>query len=239
MKVQKYKRGQIWWYRTGIKFDGNTYNEGKPRPVILMSNDIANEKSNCLIAIPCTTQEKKDMPTHIKFYIENTQNIALAENLMSVSTEKLTDYVGEVDDELLKELERIVIVALGLEHYTNIPSPTNPVLIKKQDGFIRVDDKLVQHIYSIPNPYETYTPKPEKPKFSAILPKDIQDTNKESKSKKAPTRMTKAEKQRFLNDYENHDKDYMLKKYGIKDYKCLHQKVYMIRKEFGLGVRSK
>ena len=43
MKVQKYKRGQIWWYRTGIKFDGNTYNESKPRPVILMSNDIAKK----------------------------------------------------------------------------------------------------------------------------------------------------------------------------------------------------
>ena len=123
MKVLKYKRGQIWWYRTGVKFDGNTYNESKPRPVIIMSNDRANENSNCLLAIPCTTAEKRNMPTHINFEMNGNQNIALAENLMSISTEKLGDYIGMVDKELLEKLEYIVAVALGLTKYIKREKP--------------------------------------------------------------------------------------------------------------------
>lgn len=117
MKVQKYKRGQIWWYRTGVKFDGHTYNEGKPRPVIIMSNDLANANSNCLLAIPCTTAEKKQLPTHVDLDINDNKSTALAENLMSISTEKLGDYVGMVDKELLEKLEYIVAVALGITKF--------------------------------------------------------------------------------------------------------------------------
>ncbi len=52
-------------------------------------------------------------------------------------------------------------------------------------------------------------------------------------------RMSEDDKQRFLSDYENHDKEYMLRKYDIKDARALANKVYLIRKEFGLSVRNR
>ena len=247
MNIQRYKRGQIWWMRDNSPIY-NEHVQGGTRPIIIISNDLANRFSNNLTVIPCTSAEKKDMPTHIKFEI-NGPSTALCEMITTVPNKNLMNYVGTCDEELLRKIEECVIKAIGLEHYTNIPSPTNPVPIEKQEGFIRVGDKLitnlvipgtpVQEKYTTPTPYEPYPLKPEKQKFSAILPKDIQDTKKESKPRKYANRMNKEEKQRFLNDYENHDKAYMLKKYKIKDDRCLHQKVYMIRKEFGLGVRNK
>lgn len=41
MRVQKFKRGQIWWYEyNGTQYDGSVL--GKTRPVIIVSNDAAN-----------------------------------------------------------------------------------------------------------------------------------------------------------------------------------------------------
>ena len=224
MNVQKFKRGQIWWYKTGVKFDGTTYNESKPRPVIIMSNDLANANSNCLIGVPCTTQEKKNMPTHVKFYIENIPNTALVENLMSISVEKLTDYIGQVDSELLSKIEKCLKIALGLEEYKdNIPSPTNPVPIELQMDYKPISSETT---------------------FSSIIPQNINDAiaiinTKKSNKSNSRKRIVIEDKHKFLDDYINKDKDYMLKEYNLKDSRALIQKVYAIRKELGLGVRSK
>lgn len=231
MNVQRYKRGQIWWMRD----NSPTYNEhiqGGTRPVIVISNDLANRFSNNLTVIPCTTAEKKDMPTHIKFEI-NGPSTALCEMLTTIPNKNLMNYIGTCDDELLRKIEECTLTALGLEHYTNIPSPTNPIPIEKQDGFIKMKDKLTATVI-IPG-----EPVKEKPSVSTpYQPYPIVDINK-VQSKKVPVRMTEAEKRRFLNDYENHDKEYMLKKYNIKNIQCLQQKVYIIRKQFGLGVRNR
>ena len=88
MKIQKYKRGQIWWYHNNAVWDGGTYNQGKSRPVIIVSNEMANANSNVLIAIPCTSQTKKEMPTHTVFELNEITNTAMAECLMSVATDK-------------------------------------------------------------------------------------------------------------------------------------------------------
>ena len=50
--------------------------------------------------------------------------------------------------------------------------------------------------------------------------------------------MSVEDKRRFLNDYDNHDSKYMIKKYELKNLKALQQKVYMIRKEFGIRIRN-
>ena len=36
---------------------------------------------------------------------------------------------------------------------------------------------------------------------------------------------------RFINDYENHDIEFMLKKYELKDKRALQQKAYVFRKQ--------
>ena len=209
MKVQKFKRGQIWWYKTGDNYNGSI--QGKTRPVVIMSNELANENSNCLLAIPCTTAEKKNMPTHTSFMLDGTLSTALAENMMIVNKDKLTNYIGTVDEELLKKLEINISIALGL---MEIP---NKQIKAKEDSNIEAEKLDI---------------KIEEPKVSNIIKLEDKKLNK-SKSK-----MSVEDKRRFLNDYDNHDSKYMIKKYELKNLKALQQKVYMIRKEFGIRIRN-
>lgn len=206
MKVQKFKRGQIWWYKTSDGYDGSI--QGKTRPVIIMSNELANENSNCLLAIPCTTADKKNMPTHTSFMIDNNLSTALAENTMSVNKDKLTNYIGTVDEELLKKLEINISIALGL---------------------IEIPTKISNVIKDTANEVKINTVPIEIEKSLSSEPK----INNQNKSK-----MTESDKRRFLNDYDNHDSNYMIKKYELKNLKALQQKVYMIRKEFGIKIRN-
>ena len=206
MKVQKFKRGQIWWYKTGDNYNGSI--QGKTRPVVIMSNELANENSNCLLAIPCTTAEKKNMPTHTSFMLDGTLSTALAENMMSVNKDKLTNYVGTVDDELLKKLEINISIALGL---MEIPTKTSNI-IRDTASEIKVNTI----------PIKTETSLSTEPKIN----------------NKNRTKMTESDKRRFLIDYDNHDSKYMIKKYELKNLKALQQKVYMIRKEFGIRIRN-
>lgn len=201
MKINKYKRGQVWWYVTNTNFDGSV--QGKTRPVIIMSNDFANAYSNCLLAIPCTTVEKKTMPTHTVFEIDSIKNTALAENMLSINKNKLTEYIGTCDDELLRKLENSLAIAVGLPHnkfysYKTIEN-TNKSLLQNDVTHKNTDtDNNIKTV-----------------------------VHKSCKNH----RFNLEDKIRFVNDYENHTTEYMLKKYNIKDKRGLQQKVYMCRKQ--------
>lgn len=113
MKVNKFQRGQIWWFENSYSFDGSV--QGGTRPAIIVSNNKANEYSKNLVVVPCTTSVKRlDMKTHIKFDMNGVTNIALCENIMSANIQKLTNYIGFCDDDLLNKIECGVKIALGL-----------------------------------------------------------------------------------------------------------------------------
>lgn len=123
MKVVRFRRGQIWFYK-----DNNSYNgsiQGKSRPVIIVSNDLANRYSTCLLAIPITTAEKKDMPTHTYFDLNGNRCTALAENLLSINSANLTNYEGTLDDELMIKIDNNLRIALGLLEQSTISDTTN------------------------------------------------------------------------------------------------------------------
>ena len=91
MKVDKFKRGQIWWLQENKIYDGNV--QSGNRPVIIISNDANNRHSNNLTVVPCTSQDKKDLPTHFTFTI-NEESIALAECIRTINKEKIGTYIG-------------------------------------------------------------------------------------------------------------------------------------------------
>ena len=206
MKVIKYKRGQIWWYKLNNSFDGSVM--GKTRPVILISNDLANQHSTCLLGVPVTTSEKKDMPTHTTFEINGTLSTSLAENLMSINTDKLTDYIGTLDDELLNKVENNILVALGLNSFKD-------------------KDIKLQQLNDEPVEKKPIVCKKIKAK---IINEEIIDKTPKSKPGRK-SNITLDDKIRFINDYENHDSEYMLKKYNLKDKRALAQKAYIYRKD--------
>ena len=200
MNIQRFKRGQIWWLKDDIN-DYTTHLQMGTRPAIIVSNDSANRFSNNVTIIPCTTADKKDLPTHLQLDI-NEPSTALGECITTVPTSKLSGYIGTCDDKLVNKINEIIQIALGLKIVDKIE------IVPKENEISQLEE-----------------------------PNETIEINKHRRGRK-PT-LSVDDKQRLLNDYETHDVEFMLKKYNISDKKALQQKIYIIRKELGLGVRNK
>ena len=113
--LQKFIRGQIWWQKSTstIKQPG-VQNDG--RPVIIISNNTCNRFSSAITVIPLTTADKKPLPTHVKILMEDGKiSTALCEQLRTISTELLEDYIGTLDDTKLTEIEGAILITLGFK----------------------------------------------------------------------------------------------------------------------------
>lgn len=203
MKVNRFQRGQIWWYETNVTYDGNV--QGKTRPVIIISNDKANENSNNVTVVPCTTKVKNMyLPTHLQFKLNDITNVALCENILTVTKNKLRDFEGICDSDLLNKLDECIKIALGLV----------PVNQKSYDDAIAEEDN--------------------KPAETIENNADNEDSNKQpliiTPTKGARKKYTLDEMQRYVKDYENHRIDYMIKKYNECSAKAVSGKVYRFRK---------
>ena len=112
--LQKFIRGQVWWQKLtptrqpGIQSDG--------RPVIIISNNACNRFSPAITVIPLTTADKKPLPTHVKILMEDSKiSTALCEQLRTIPTELLEDYIGTLDDTKLTEIEGAILITLGFK----------------------------------------------------------------------------------------------------------------------------
>ena len=113
--LQKFIRGQIWWQKSTstIKQPG-VQNDG--RPVIIISNNTCNRFSSAITVIPLTTADKKPLPTHVKILMEDGKiSTALCEQLRTISTELLEDYIGTLDDTKLTEIEGSILITWGFK----------------------------------------------------------------------------------------------------------------------------
>lgn len=115
MDITKFKRGQVWWqrnatttYLTGV--------QGGSRPVIIVSNDMANRFSQGITVVPLTTADKKSLPTHVNLSImQDKQSIALCEQIKTVGIDTFGDYVGTLSETKMTEIEGAILIALGFK----------------------------------------------------------------------------------------------------------------------------
>lgn len=115
MKVDKFKRGQIWWLLDTKNYQDSV--QGGNRPVIIVSNNINNRYSSNITVIPCTSKEKADLPTHIIFDIE-TKSTALVEGIQTVSINQLSRYIGTCDQDIMNRIDKALKIALDLTSTT-------------------------------------------------------------------------------------------------------------------------
>lgn len=91
------KRGDIFWAELKGEI-GSSMQAGK-RPVLVISNDKANEHSPVITIIPITSKlGKANLPTHV--LIEecglSKPSIALAEQITSINKERLGRKIGSI-----------------------------------------------------------------------------------------------------------------------------------------------
>lgn len=126
--VVKYGRGEIYWYKTSQNklYTNSAYHvQRKDRPVLIISNSVFNSNASLAAVLPLTTKlRKSNYSTHVKLNIPNRgESMVLVEQIVTVNTSQLMDYVGTISEEKMREIEQGLMFHLGLD--TGITSTYN------------------------------------------------------------------------------------------------------------------
>ena len=145
------KRGDIFWielskYRPAV---GSVQKPG--RPGIVVSNDANNACANTVEIVYLTCKQKTALPTHCAIESTGKPSLALCEQITTVSTEQLRDYIGQCTEEEMAEIDRCLTISLGL---AEIP-----------DDFL----KAIQEITTVPPGEAIYVPLAEIEEMKAII----------------------------------------------------------------------
>lgn len=110
------KKGDIYMAALPDDTDGSL--QSGTRPVIIVSNNLANKHSPVITVIPMTAQiSKKKLPTHA--VIENCglekKSIVLAEQIMSINKKSLGRKMGSIAETVYEsEVKKAMRVQLSL-----------------------------------------------------------------------------------------------------------------------------
>lgn len=109
------KRGEIWW----VNFDPSVGTEiRKTRPALIISNNIANEKSTTVNVIPITSRIKA-LPIIVIIDADKKNNLKnksliIVPSITTSDKSRLKSKIGIISDEKLKEVEFKLKKHLGL-----------------------------------------------------------------------------------------------------------------------------
>ena len=109
------KRGDIYMARLSADEDGGSLQEGM-RPILIISNDKANEHSSVITIVPLTSKLRKHrLPTHVLINKCGLvkPSIVLAEQIMSLNKTRLE--VGSIKETVYEsQVDRTIKVQLNV-----------------------------------------------------------------------------------------------------------------------------
>jgi mRNA interferase MazF len=104
-------RGELWW----INFDPSVGGEiKKERPVIIVSNNAANRNLNRVQVVPITSNVSRIYPSEALVTLRGSQGKAMADQLTTVSKQRMRKKVGEITSEEMTAVELAIRVQLGM-----------------------------------------------------------------------------------------------------------------------------
>lgn len=94
--------------------------QGGIRPVLIIQNDIGNKHSPTVICAAITSKmNKAKLPTHVELNTKRCDmirdSVILLEQLRTIDKQRLKERICHIDDELLKDVDRALMISLELD----------------------------------------------------------------------------------------------------------------------------
>lgn len=118
------KRGEMY-YVVRSDYDLKIGSEQQTgRPAIIVSNNKCNMFSSVVEVVYLTTKPKTDFPTHVDIRTSSQPSIALCEQISSVSTDRIGDYIGTCSDQEMLMLDAAMAISIDI-NFNNVKPETN------------------------------------------------------------------------------------------------------------------
>ena len=117
-------RGDIFEVVNWVRVSGSEQTAN--RPAVIVSNDIGNMHSNICEVVYLTTSEKKPLPTHADVMCKLPSK-ALCEQIVTISQDRLGEYIRSCSDAEMKEIDKALMISLGLD----LPSVTDVPAVQR------------------------------------------------------------------------------------------------------------
>jgi mRNA interferase MazF len=108
-----FQRGEVYW----VSFDSSVGSEiKKRRPSIIVSSDLANRFLSRLQVVPLTSNTEHLYPSEALVTVKGQKSKAMADQIQTVSIERIGDQLGRLTEEGMRDVERVLKIQLGLSY---------------------------------------------------------------------------------------------------------------------------
>ena len=104
------KRGEVWWVRFGPSVGGEIR---KQRLAVVVTNDVALAHLNRVQVVPLTTNVSRVYPGETSVAINDRPHKAMADQLTTVSKERLAAFFGTLSDGDIENVDATVRLLWG------------------------------------------------------------------------------------------------------------------------------
>lgn len=136
------RRGEIFYIaRGGASCGSEQYAD---RPAVVVSNDENNKHSGIIEVVYLTTQPKTELPTHVTIRSTGRVSTVLCEQVTSVSVERVNNYIGQVSEQEMKNIDIALMISLQLDGDSKSHKQYNETIKRQQEEINGLNKEIEQ-----------------------------------------------------------------------------------------------